>query len=200
MPTVTSTARPCGRSMRRSRNWTFPFWSIPPRACLKRSIAIPGLLAASVIENSRTFRRRSTYMVSIARLIFSGVLDRFPTLKFAFFEGGIGWVPWLMQTLDQHTPGEATISVAVKQFFDGQSRIKKVPGAYFEQFYIAAVSWEKYLSETIKGWPNHNVIIGSDFDHGDAVSTWPKTVEVLKAMPRLSEEDREKVLGGNAMR
>src|SRR5207253_2287895 len=35
-----------------------------------------------------------TYMVSAARLIFSGVLDRFPTLKFAFFEGGIGWVPW----------------------------------------------------------------------------------------------------------
>ena len=28
-----------------------------------------------------------TYMVSAARLIFSGVLDRFPTLKFAFFEG-----------------------------------------------------------------------------------------------------------------
>ena len=25
----------------------------------------------------------------------------FPTLKFAFFEGGIGWVPWLMQTLER---------------------------------------------------------------------------------------------------
>jgi aminocarboxymuconate-semialdehyde decarboxylase len=37
-----------------------------------------------------------TYMVSISRLIFSGVLDRFPTLRFALFEGGIGWVPWLM--------------------------------------------------------------------------------------------------------
>lgn len=141
-----------------------------------------------------------TYMVSIARLIFSGVLDRFPTLKFAFFEGGIGWVPWLMQTLDQHTPGEASISVAVRQFFDGQSRIRKAPSQYFEQFYIAAVSWEKYLPETIKGWPNHNIIIGSDFDHGDAVATWPRTVEVIKAMKDLSEEDKEKVLGGNAMR
>jgi len=30
-------------------------------------------------------------------LIFGGILDRFPTLKFGFFEGGIGWVPWLMQ-------------------------------------------------------------------------------------------------------
>ena len=112
-----------------------------------------------------------TYMVSAARLIFSGVLDRFPTLKFAFFEGGIGWVPWLMHTLNAHTPDEAGISTAVKQFFDGKQKLKKAPSEYFDQFYIAAVSWETYLPETIKGWPKHNIIIGSDFDHGDAVAT-----------------------------
>jgi aminocarboxymuconate-semialdehyde decarboxylase len=141
-----------------------------------------------------------TYMVSISRLIFSGVLDRFPTLRLGLFEGGIGWVPWLMQTLDQHTPGGAGDSVAVQQFFGGRERLKKKPSAYFDQFYIAAVSWEHYLPETIKGWPNHNIIIGSDFDHGDAVATWPRTVQPVKAMKGLSEADREKVLGGNAMR
>jgi predicted TIM-barrel fold metal-dependent hydrolase len=141
-----------------------------------------------------------TYMVSASRLIFSGVLDRFPTLRFAFFEGGIGWVPWLMHTLNAHTPNDAGVSVAVQQFFDGKQKIKKLPGEYFNQFYIAAVSWESYLAETIKGWPDHNIIIGSDFDHGDAVATWPKTVEVVKAMGNVSEADKEKVLGGNAMR
>ena len=141
-----------------------------------------------------------TYMVSAARLIFSGVLDRFPTLRFAFFEGGIGWVPWLMQTLDQHTPGGAEISTAVKQFYAGREGPKKPPSAYFEQFYIAAVAWEKYLPETIKGWPNHNIIIGSDFDHGDAISTWPNTVRPIKAMAGLSDEEKEKILGKNIMR
>jgi predicted TIM-barrel fold metal-dependent hydrolase len=141
-----------------------------------------------------------TYMVSASRLIFGGVLDRFPTLKFAFFEGGIGWVPWLMHTLNAHTPNEAGVSVAVQQFFEGKQAIKKLPSEYFNQFYIAAVSWESYLAETIKGWPNHNIIIGSDFDHGDAVATWPKTVEVIKGMKELSEQDKERVLGGNAMR
>ncbi len=141
-----------------------------------------------------------TYMVTAARLIFSGVLDRFPTLRFAFFEGGTGWVPWLMQTLDQHTPGEAGISTAVKQFFEGKVGPRKNPSAYFDQFYIAAVSWEKYLPETVKGWPNHNFIIGSDFDHGDAVATWPKTVRAVQAMAGLSETDKEKILGANAMR
>lgn len=141
-----------------------------------------------------------TYMVTMSRLIFSGVLDRFPDLRFGFFEGGVGWVPWLMQTLDQHTPNEAGVSVAVEQFFKGRAGLKKRPSAYFEQFYIAAVSWEKYLPETVKGWPNHNIIIGSDFDHGDAVATWPRTVQTIKAMKGLSEGDKENILGRNAMR
>ncbi len=141
-----------------------------------------------------------TYMVSAARLIFSGVLDRFPTLKFGLFEGGIGWVPWLMHTMDAHMPSEATVSIAVRQFFVGKKVIQKKPSEYLSQFYITAVSWESYLADTINGWPNHNIIIGSDFDHGDAVATWPRTVDVIKKMPALSEEDKEKVLGGNAMR
>jgi aminocarboxymuconate-semialdehyde decarboxylase len=140
-----------------------------------------------------------TYMVSAARLIFSGVLDRFPMLKFGFFEGGIGWVPWLMHTLDAHTPNEAGISVAVQQFFAGKQRIKKMPSQYFDQFYIACVSWESYLADTVNGWPDHHIIIGSDFDHGDAVATWPRTVDVIKNMPSLSERDKEKILGENAM-
>jgi hypothetical protein len=72
----------------------------------------------------------------------------------------------------------------VKQFFEGKQKIKKAPGEYFKQFYIAAVSWETYLPETIKGWPNHNIIICSDFDHGDAVATWPKTVETNQVHAR----------------
>ena len=139
-----------------------------------------------------------TYMVSIARLIFSGVLDQFPNLRFGMFEGGVGWVPWLMHTLDAHIPGEAGISTAVQQFFQGKQRIKKRPSEYFDQFYIAAVSWETYLPETVRSCPNHNFIIGSDFDHGDAVATWPKTIQPIKAMAGLSEQDKEKILGKNA--
>jgi predicted TIM-barrel fold metal-dependent hydrolase len=90
--------------------------------------------------------------------------------------------------------------VAVQQFFAGKQRIKKMPSQYFDQFYIACVSWETYIADTVNGWPNHNIIIGSDFDHGDAVATWPRTVSVIKEMKNLSETDKEKILGGNALR
>jgi aminocarboxymuconate-semialdehyde decarboxylase len=141
-----------------------------------------------------------TYMVTAARLIFSGVLDRFPSLRFAFFEGGIGWVPWLMTTLDHHMPSEAPVSTAVRQFFQGKQKIEQAPSAYFRNFYIAAVSWESYLPEIVKVWPDHNIITGSDFDHDDAISTWPNTVKPIQAMAGLSEVEKEKILGGNMMR
>jgi hypothetical protein len=32
------------------------------------------------------------------------------------------------------------------------------------------------------------------------VATWPRTVDVIKGMANLSAEDKEKVLGKNAMR
>ena len=120
----------------------FRSWSIREREFLKRSIVIPGSWAQKRYQGFPHFPTALgfplTYMVSAARLIFSGVLDRFPTLKFAFFEGGIGWVPWLMHTLNAHTPSEAGISTAVKQFFDGKQKSKEHPSEYFNQFYIAA--------------------------------------------------------------
>ena len=105
-----------------------------------------------------------------------------------------------MATLNAHTPGDAGVSVSVQQFFEGKPGIKKAPSEYFKQFYIAAVSWESYLADTVNGWRDHNIIIGSDFDHGDAVATWPRTVAVIKRMGTLSAQDKEKVLGENAMR
>ena len=33
---------------------------------------------------------------AISALIFSSLLERFPTLKFGFFEVGIGWISWLL--------------------------------------------------------------------------------------------------------
>src|SRR3954452_2808551 len=37
---------------------------------------------------------------AISALVFSGLLDRFPTLRFGFFEVGIGWIPWLIDRLE----------------------------------------------------------------------------------------------------
>ncbi len=40
--------------------------------------------------------------MAIAKLIFDGVMERFPRLRFGFLEAGVGWFPDLIQSLHEH--------------------------------------------------------------------------------------------------
>jgi len=55
-----------------------------------------------------------------------------------------------------------------------------------------------YPGQTRRLFQNHHH--RQRLDHGDAISTWPNTVAPIKAMKWISEEDKEKILDGNAMR
>lgn len=135
-----------------------------------------------------------TYMHTITRLIFSGTMDRFPNLNFSFFEGGCGWVPFLMTQLDNETKH--------RSFGEWQKKsgiaLQRKPSEYFDRFFVSAISYEPYLADTARQWKNHRIIIGSDFDHGDPIATWPHTVTDVHALPGLSAADQELILGGNA--
>ncbi len=135
-----------------------------------------------------------TYIHSITRLILSGTLDRFPRLKFAFFEGGVGWVPFLLAQLDN----EATHRGYAAYQKDNNFTLERKPSEYFDRLYIAATSYEPYIADVAKNWPNHRIVIGSDFDHRDPIATWPDTVNRIQANTELSVTDKEKILGGNA--
>jgi hypothetical protein len=40
--------------------------------------------------------------MALAKLIFDGVMERFPRLRFGFLEAGVGWLPDLMHSLHEH--------------------------------------------------------------------------------------------------
>jgi uncharacterized protein len=48
------------------------------------------------------FANRSMQQMALARLIFDGTFERFPSLRFGFLEAGVGWLPDLMQSLHEH--------------------------------------------------------------------------------------------------
>ena len=138
-----------------------------------------------------------TYMTIISTLIFGGVLDRFPTLKVGFFEGGAGWVPFLMDWL-QNQVGRGHGDLPATMTPGAKPATPRPVRDYFRQLYVSAVSWETTLADVVARWPDHKIMIGSDFDHGDAIATWPCTVGPIKALKDLSETDKAKILGGNA--
>ncbi len=96
-----------------------------------------------------------TYMHSITRLIYTGVLDRFPSLEFAFFEGGAGWVPFLRNQLDQETKHRS-----FRQYCENNDlRLERKPSEYFDRLYVAAISYEPYLADTARRWGDHRRLV-----------------------------------------
>jgi len=48
------------------------------------------------------FANRSMQQMALAKLIFDGVFEAFPRLRFGFLEAGAGWLPDLMHALHEH--------------------------------------------------------------------------------------------------
>ncbi len=134
-----------------------------------------------------------TYMLSMAHLIFSGTLDRFPALKFGIFEAGVGWVPYLLNRLDIYYDHQLARP-------DQQSRageLARRPSEYIDRFYITVHTKETYLPEIVRLVPNHRFMLGSDFYHGDPNGLWPTAVQDLLAIPGLAAEEQKRILDTN---
>jgi predicted TIM-barrel fold metal-dependent hydrolase len=129
-----------------------------------------------------------TYACDIASLIFSRTFDEFPNLRICTLEGRVpSYVPALMDSLDQ---------VRWKRH-----KIKMKPSEYFNRhIYPGGTANEKWLHHTIEAWPEHNIVVGSDYPHADASGTWPNSMRLIQQNSKLSETDKYQILVGNARR
>lgn len=138
-----------------------------------------------------------TYMLTTAHLIFSGALDRHPTLRFGMFEAGVGWVPYLMNRLDiyyeEHLARSAQGSKLV-------TTLERRPSEYIDRFYITVHTGEPYLADMIRLVPNHQFMLGSDFYHRDPNGLWPTAMTDLRNAAGLTKADQEKILEVNPRR
>ncbi len=95
-----------------------------------------------------------------------------------------------MRILDHHTLGGSPGRTSVNDFRK-RDRLKKAPSAY-QAGCVADIAWEDRC-RTSSDVRRTGTIIGSELDHGDAVSTWPNTVAPIKAMTGISEAARKKI-------
>jgi predicted TIM-barrel fold metal-dependent hydrolase len=57
------------------------------------------------------------------------VLERFPRLRFATIEAGIGWLPWLLTAMDE---------AYRKHHFWVRPKLRQLPSEYFRQHGLAS--------------------------------------------------------------
>jgi predicted TIM-barrel fold metal-dependent hydrolase len=93
----------------------------------------------------------------LANLIFSGVLERFPDLKFVSVESGIGWIPFVLETLDYQLAETAPNSM---------DYLTMSPTEYFRRQVYGCFWFEKLApSRLIDQVGEDNVMFETDFPH-----------------------------------
>jgi predicted TIM-barrel fold metal-dependent hydrolase len=127
----------------------------------------------------------------IACLCASGVLERFPKLRFAGIECGIGWVPWALEAMDD---------AARKHHMWAFPKLKKLPSDYFREHGAASFQDDAIGLELAE---RHNLVNNflwaNDYPHHEG--SWPHSAQSIeRQMGELKEENRAKVLGLNAAR
>jgi predicted TIM-barrel fold metal-dependent hydrolase len=124
---------------------------------------------------------------TIARLLSSGVADRFPNLKFGTIESGIGWVPWLLHALDE---------AQTKHHFWTFPKLSMKCSEFYIRQRFSAFQDDPIGLAHIDRFEN-NFLWSNDYPHHEG--TWPYSARVIEeTMSHLTPEQRRKVLGGNA--
>jgi predicted TIM-barrel fold metal-dependent hydrolase len=129
----------------------------------------------------------------VTNLILSGMFDRHPDLKMVSVESGVGWIPFILETLDYEMSENAPQEL---------SELKKMPSEYFRSNLYATFWFEKNrnkLPELIDAVGEDNILFETDFPHPTCL--YPKPLQSVEAkMATLSPEVRAKILGENARR
>lgn len=126
--------------------------------------------------------------LAVAHLIFGGVVDRFPKLKFCVAHGG-GYMPHAFARMDHGWKVRPDAQTAIS---------KKKPSSYLKKFYFDTVTFDTGLLATLVDQMGaKQVMLGSDypFDMGDE-----DPVGLVERVAQLSDAERQQILGGNAAR
>jgi uncharacterized protein len=122
-----------------------------------------------------------------ANLIYSGMLDRYRGLKFVSVESGLGWVPFLLNSLDYQ----------LLEMASGRKHLEKKPSEYFKSNFYACFWFEqgKEAAAMARLVGIDNVLFETDFPH--PTSLYPIN-DLEERVQAFTPEERAKVLSLNA--
>src|SRR3954454_3616783 len=110
-------------------------------------------------------------MASLSDFLFSGVLVRFPSLKLAYSEGQIGWLPYVLERADDvwrdHRAGGGV-----------KDLIPNPPSTYYYDHDYGCFCKARHGLESLDRLGVDNIAFETDYPHTD--STWPDSKKVAE--------------------
>jgi len=123
--------------------------------------------------------------LAAAKLVFSGVPERFPRIRWALCHLG-GAIPYLAERLDR----------GFEAFSECRANIPRHPSEYLKLFYYDTVNFDRRAVELAISFAGaEHVLAGSDYPH--QIGSISKMLETVNAL-NVKESERAGILGGNA--
>ena len=126
----------------------------------------------------------------LCHLVASGVLQRHPKLRFVLVECGIGWLAFVLQTLDQ---------MQEKRHMWVQPRLELRPSEYFQRQGALTFTDDAVGVQNRSFTGVECLMWGNDYPHDEG--TFPHSREAIeRTFDGVSDEERYQMLVGNAVR
>jgi predicted TIM-barrel fold metal-dependent hydrolase len=130
-------------------------------------------------------------MVALTGIVFAGVPEVFPTLRVAALEGSVGWLPFLMDRMDEEFE---------KRGWKEAPLLKRKPSEYLAggQFYYGFEIEESTVPYIVDRVGADKLLYASDYPHWD--TSWPDTVKHFLGRDDISDAHKRQILGENPQR
>ncbi len=144
--------------------------------------------APAAVGSTLTF---GNAMSSLTDWLFSGWLAKLPTLKIAYSEGQIGWIPYILERADNVWHDN-------RAWGGVPDVVSEPPSTYYYRQVYGCFFDDVYGLENIEKCGVNNICFETDYPHSD--STWPNSKQVgAKLMSNLPEDVVRKLVRGNAI-
>ncbi|MCC6707218.1 MAG: amidohydrolase [Gammaproteobacteria bacterium] len=156
----------------------------------KQKMQVYGRMAAFTEVSVAYFMRNG---VQMADLILSGVLARYPTIKFVSVESGIGWIPFLLEALDYQFLGN--------RVSEERPDLDLLPSQYFARNIYGCYWFEQTAPRRLLDKVGiDNILFETDFPHPTSLFGKDVHARIATGLAECSEEARRKILWSNGQR
>ncbi|MEW5876427.1 MAG: amidohydrolase family protein, partial [Candidatus Zixiibacteriota bacterium] len=157
---------------------------------LQSKIAAYGKMTAFTELSVDIFLRNGVQMVD---LIMSGVLARYPKIKFISVESGIGWIPFVLEALDYQFMGND-----VKE---EHPEFDLLPSEYFTRNIYACYWFEQTAPRRLIDKVGvDNILFETDFPHPTSLYGEEVHARIKGGLSDCEESVRRKILWDNAQK
>jgi len=126
-------------------------------------------------------------------LLMSGVLVRYPKIKFVSVESGIGWIPFVLEAMDYQFKGNSVT--------EEHPEFDLLPSEYFARNIYACYWFEQVAPRRlIDKIGVDNIMFETDFPHPTSLYGEEVHARIKSGLSDCEESVRQKILWGNAQK